>query len=288
MFVKVSTELNIAQDILSSVKIHGPRAAEAFDAKLESYLGEGRTITGTADVQEALTNWITIEIDKVEEAERVHLDEIDNLAEVVQRRLDEKSVLYAKVMDVRKTFEGVIGEGESSKQVGLDAGLSKVASPVLRRHARRALRKLEAPDFQPSPKVPGARLAPQETAEDLRPVLVRFEATLKQLAEQRRITQEAQRLRQEALDGLHLVTFNGSQIIQSSYTLAGERFHAERIRQKLGRPAARKKSPAEDTADGAAAGGVTAADDVTADGVVTEAETPVDTPPDSAGEPVSG
>ncbi len=160
---------------------------------------------------------------------------------MVQRRLDEKSVLYNKVLDIRNAFDGVIGEGESSKQVGLDAGLAQVASPLLRRYAKRALVKLEAPDFKPSPKVPGAKLEPQETADDLRPALKRFETALKQLAQQRRVTQEAQRVRQEALDDLHFVTFNGSRMVASHYTIAGERFHAERIRQNLGGSTGRKK-----------------------------------------------
>ena len=287
MFVKVSNEVDIAQDILSSVQVLGPRIAGRFDERLASYLGEGRTITGTADVQEAIANWIEIEIDKVEEAERVHLDEIDNLSEVVQRRLDDKAVLYSKVLDVRNAFEGVVGEGESSRQVGLDAGLAQVSSGVLRRHAKRALAKLEAPGFNPSIKVPGAKLEPQETADDLRPVLARFEATLKKLAQQRRTTQEAQRVRNEALDDLHFVTFNGSRMFQSTYTIAGERFHAERIRQSLGRSTARRKPPQGDPAtDDASQGQGESEAPETAQTPVADAA--ADTQPDSAGEKASG
>ncbi len=125
--------------------VHGPRVAETFDTKLASFLGDGRTITGTADVQEAFTNWIEIEIVEVEEA-----------------------------------------------------------------------------------------------------------------------------VRQEALDRLHFVTSNGARMLGSHYTVAGERFHAERIRQKLGRSTARRTAPPE---------GDTASSDVPRGGDPSVARQPEEVPP---------
>ncbi len=281
MFAKVSNVTEIARDILSSVKVHGPRVAEAFDVKLVSFLGEGRTITGTADVQEAVANWIEFEVVKTEEAEQVLLDELDSLKKVRERRLDEKSALYTKVLGVRGTFEGVVGKGESSKQVGLDAGLAQVAGPVLRRHAKRALAKLEDPEFKPVPKVAGTKIDPRETADDLRPALLRFEDTLEELATQRRITQEAQRVKNDTLDRLHFLTVNGSRMFESFYNLVDERYHAERLRTSRGRSTTRKKlpegeePPAEAQADAATA----QPDSASADAATAQ--------PDSASEEVS-
>ncbi len=289
MFMKVSHILGVARDILSSVKVHGcGRVADTLDKKLAKYLE--RPITGTADIQEAVSIWIETEATAIEKAEKVQLDELAQLDQLRGRRDDEKKKLYVIVAGVRGTIESAVGEGESSTLVGLDSGLSRVGNQVLRRYATRALARLEDPDFEPDPTVTGAKFNAEETVEELRPALERFVGTLEEVDLHKRVTEEAQRVKNDALDRLNSLLVDGSKVFEGFYNLAGERFHAERIRKNRIRSSKQPPGsgvPEDDTPEGG-----------TPEGEPTEAENPPEetvseadaheVTPDSASEEASG
>ena len=83
------------------------------------------------------------------------------------------------MLTVRTTVESAAAKGKSAQLVGLDPRLSKVDSQTLRRYGRVALEFIEDPDFaSPGGAVAGVGIKPLETADDIRPVLERFESTL--------------------------------------------------------------------------------------------------------------
>lgn len=280
MFQMVSTETRIAQDIVSSVKIHGSRVSGTLDGTLVSFLADGRTITGTWDVQDAVIQWILHDITVVEAAEKAHLDELAKLAGLREKRDAVEQVLYRKALGVRGTIESTAGPGKSSQLVRLDPGLSRVDSEVLRRYCRAALEKLTAPGFEvTSESIRGATLNAQETADDLRPALEEFEEVLDAVRLRQRVTEEAQRVKNEALERLHFVVVNGSRMFEAFYNLAGERFHAERLRSSGARssvrpaqPASGPRNPADSSDDGSPAGEEPSTEE--ASSLTVEGETP--------------
>lgn len=240
MFQMVSNELRVAKDVVSSVKIHGGRVSATLDPKLVSFLGEGRTITGTGDVQDAVAEWILREVAAVEAAEKAHLDELAKLGGLREERDVVEHQLYHKALGVRSTIESSAGPGKSSQLVLLDPGLSRVDSQVLRRYCRAALQHLTAPGFEvTSGAIRGATFNAQEAADDLRPTLEEFESVLDAVDLQQRVTEEAQRVKNEALAQLRFVVINGSRLVEAFYNLAGESFHSERLRTTRARSSAR-------------------------------------------------
>ena len=262
MFTMVTKELKAAEDIVSSADIHVPRVGPLVDPKLIPYLGEGRTITSTADVGEAISGWISHQAFVVENAERLHLGELRTLSKLRDERDKVKKLLYQKVLKVRTTIEGTFGTGKSSQFVGLDAGLSNVEPMVLKRYARPAYLILSNPDFEPPETgLPGAAVDPREAAADLLPTLERFEQILKEMDNQSRVVEDALKVKTQELEELHTVTTGGSKVLEGLYKLAGEEFHSERLRRSTrtrGRstePEAEASSPKEtgDEATGPAA-----------------------------------
>jgi len=156
----------------------------------------------------------------------------------------DEAELYRKMLTVRAIVESAAGKGKSAQLVGLDPRLSKVDGQTLRRYARSALEALER------------RLEPFEHGTDVVRGLERLDAgadhaahrrlevgVLESLELQQRRVEETQRLKDEALARLRLVAVNGAKILEGFYNLAGEKFHAERLRRKRGR--AQASSPEE-------------------------------------------
>jgi len=191
---------------------------------------EGGQITGAADFGRAVTGWIRQEASLAEGAEKAHLSEVRRLDQIREIRDADEAELYRKVLTVRAVVESTAGKGKSAQLVGLDPRLSKVEPQTLRRYARSALETFQDPDFVAPPGI-----EPIATAADIRPLLERFEATLESLELQQRRVEETQRLKDEALARLRLVTVNGAKILEGLYNLAGAKFHAERLRRKRGR-----------------------------------------------------
>ena len=159
------------------------------------------------------------------------------LSQFREQRDQEQEVLYRKALVMRVTIESSAGSGKSKQLVGLDPRLSNVDPVTLRRYVRSAMETLEDPDFEaPEGTVVGAGGTPQATAADVRPALEAFEATLAKIEAQQRRVEETQRLKDEAIARLRLVTVNGAKILEGLYNLAGERYHAERLRRTRTRP----------------------------------------------------
>jgi hypothetical protein len=243
MLKTVTTELRYAHDVISSGETHAARVGAVVDPLLGLFL-EGGQINGIADVQKGITGWIGQEASLAETAEKAHLAEVRKLDQIREVRDAEGQELYRKTLTVRTTVESAAGKGKSAQLVGLDPRLSKVDSQTLRRYAWVAVEVLEDPEFaSPEGAVVGVGIRSAETAADIRPVLERFEATLKSFELQQRRVEETQRLKDEAVARLRLVSINGAKILEGFYNLAGEKFHAERLRKKRGR--AQASSPEE-------------------------------------------
>lgn len=243
MLKTVTKELRYAHDVISSGETHSARVGAVVDPLLGLFL-EGGQITGTGDVQKGVTGWIRQEASLAETAEKAHLAEVRQLDQIREERDADEEVLYRKCLTVRATVESAAGKGKSAQLVGLDPRLSRVGSQTLRRYGRVALEILEDPEFaSPDGAVDGVGIKPQETADDIRPVLERFESTLERFERQQRRVEETQRLKDEALARLRLVAINGAKILEGFYNLAGEKFHAERLRRKRAR--AQASSPEE-------------------------------------------
>lgn len=232
MLKTVTYELRIGQAVVSSGESHSARVGATVDPLLGLFVENG-TITGTADVARGVTGWIRQEISVAEAAEQNLLGERRKLDQIRETRDAEEATLYRKALTVRTTIESAAGKGKSAQLVGLDPRLAKVDSQTLRRYGWTAVGVLEDPDFRaPDGAVDGAGITPLVTAVDMRTVLERFERTLASFERQQRRVEEALRLKDEALKRLRLVAINGAKILEGLYNLAGESFHADRLRKQ--------------------------------------------------------
>ncbi len=104
---------------------------------------------------------------------------------------------------------------------------------VLVRIAREAVDVLSQPELLlPDTALRSTLLTPLEYAEQIRPVLLELEAALVEVEDQKRI-EEAQKVRTKALEASRKTNVYGSRLLEALFVLAGEEFHAARLRPKV-------------------------------------------------------
>ncbi len=243
MYRLVTYELRLARDVL-----HGGRALARHIASVLAPQLAGLSVSWLELFQLALIGLIEKDSDQLTTAERVLVEERRKEKSLRGRRNQAKTDLYRLLLQVRKFLEVAVGKGAAVDLLGLEPRLGQVEPLVLLRYGYEAAEELSSPDFEPGVIVIGGVVTTaQEYGEKVRAASDRLEDLDGQLADQERLAEQALKVKTEALDKLHVRSRLVARILEDLYLLAGEKFHAERLR----RPPRHRSAPPED--DGAVA-----------------------------------
>ncbi len=231
MFRAVTRQLKLARDITASVAAIARTVAGVLDPRLSSFLEEGAALDGLGTVQIALVRWIDDDHQQLETLEGQHRAALRKLKQLRIRREAEQSVFYGQMLQVRNTFEDAHGPGTAAVYLGLDPGMGDVEPLVLRRYGRETIGVLSAPDLlTPEPTVVGLWENPQRFAEQILASLEPFEATLAAVEAQKMEVEMALRAKTDLLEVLRDRLKWSVRFFEALYYLAGQGFHAERLR----------------------------------------------------------
>lgn len=234
MFKTVTVLLRFVADVIASVLTIGPGVAESFVGRAVHVLKQGEEITVQAVIalQTAVIRMIEDCRTRLESAEAQHLKELRQERSLRARRDQQRGALYRVLFDLRSALDGAFGAGTAERLLGLGPRLGIVDAQVLRRHAREAEKVLTGQGFEwPGPAL---ALTPAQVAAGILEVLEPLEQTLEELALQKRVTQMAQKAKTRALEGCRKTFVYGSRLVEALYVLAGEEFHAARLRPPVG------------------------------------------------------
>ena len=132
----------------------------------------------------------------------------------------------------RRYLEGALEPGASEALVGLEANLGQVEALVLLRYGAEAEEELSRGDFQPEAFViDGKVTTPQEYAAEIREATAELQEAEDQLADQVRVTEQKLKVKDKVLEKLNKGNTSCARILEELYVLAGEEFHAERLRR---------------------------------------------------------
>ncbi len=255
MYKMITYELRLVRDIL-----HGGRA-------LARHIASVLTPQLAAVKEELIEN----DSDQLTAAERVLLEERRKENSLRGRRNQAKTDLYELLLRVRKFLEVAVGKGAAIDLLGLEPKLGQAEALVLLRYGYEVAEELSSPDFEPGViVVEGVVTTSQEYGEKVRAASERLEDLDSQLADQERLTEQALKVKTQALEKVHVRSRLVARILEDLYLLADEEFHAERLRRT---PRRRSSSGDEDDADEADPEG-NSGDEVLDDGK------PEDEPPD--------
>lgn len=236
MFTEVTTHLRFVDDIIASVKEFAHTVASAFVRRVSPYLDEGDALSATdvIRVQTGTVRLIEGRAVEVREAEKAHRIELRKEKSIRKQRDREAKQLYNALLKLRRTFEG-FGAGMAELVLGLDAGINGANAKVLARYARESLEVLLAPDFALPPEAANpATFDPLRHTEAIEPLVIQLELTLEELARQKRRTQDALKVKTQLLKAIKTLITYGARLLEGLYVVAGEEFHAARLRPRLG------------------------------------------------------
>ena len=249
MLRTITHPLRLLRDIASGVLAIAGIAASVLDPKLHSYLREGEKLEGVEMFQIAIVRWLEDDREQLERLEKGQRNALRELKKLTLRRADEEKDLYGKLLRIRQTFEDAFGQGMAVVYLGLDPGMAAVEPLVLRRYARDAMEVLSNPTFAtPPPVVEGIWESPLQYAQQIRTSLEPFEATLDEIAAQKKEAEKVRRVRTELLGRVKPRLKWSGRLFEALYHLAGLGYHADRLRSPVG-TRSEEPDPAEDPID---------------------------------------
>jgi hypothetical protein len=231
MFTTVTKQLKRAISTVKSVLANAGTAATLLDPTLRSYLKEGEQIDGLGMVQLTLVRWIEDDHASLEELELAHRETLRKLKLQRLGRDEQQTVLYNRLLRIRKTFEDAFGPGTAAIYLGLEPRMRDLEPLDLRRHARETATILESPRFAPpKAEVEGIWENPGDYARQIRDALTPFQTTLDEIEAQKREVEIALQGKTEKLAELQGRLRWSIHLFEAIYQLAGQGFHAERLR----------------------------------------------------------
>ncbi len=231
MFVSITKQLKRAFNAVKSVLVVAGTATAVLDPKLRFYLREGEQLDGIGMIQLTLVRWIEDDHNHLEDQETEHRATLRKLKLLRMQREKEQGVLYTKMLRIRKRFEDAFGQGTAPVYLGLEPRLGDVEPLVLRRHAGETVGILTDPTFStPEPDVEGVWDNPLQYAEQIRTALHPFQMTIDEIESQKKVVDIALKAKTELLDELKDRLKWSIRLFEAIYQLAGQGFHAERLR----------------------------------------------------------
>lgn len=238
MFRTVTNEIRLVRSIVAGIRAFADLMAESFTRRVTGYLREGEELPAgfLSLLQRVVARLIEGDRDRLVAAEKLHRDALRAESQLRKHRDKEADDLYQKLLKVRKTLEA-FGPGTSVTYLGLDPRLGNADPQVLLRYAHESVDVMSDPGFEPPAGTDpnGKTFHPDEHVAEITPALARAEGTVDELEDQKRETQKALKEKTQALETFRESSTYGSRFHESLYVLAGERFHAARLRPNVGR-----------------------------------------------------
>ncbi len=282
IFRTITNAIRPVRRVLSGIRSFAEMTAQAFSRRIAGHLKEAEELPPgvLALLQRVVARLIESSRDRLVEAERT-LRNAQRAEEQVRTRRDRLAAgLYDRLLKARITFEA-FGKGTSARYLGLDPGLGAVDSQVLVRYAHEAVDVLTDPDFS-APEIKdlsAATLEAKEHVKEIQPKLDEIEAVMDELEDLKRVSELALKHKDQAREAFREVYTYGSRFQEAFYVLAGEKFHAQRLRGKVGRTSSVEAAPLFEEDDAAAEPGGDATESTEAAAAPSEGETappPVD------------
>lgn len=236
MFRTVTRHLSYLDGVIASVRQLGDMVSKSYERQVSAILQAGETFSASwlTFFQVTVARLMQHRSDVLQDAERVHRAALRKLTRSRNRRDSARGVLRDTLLRVRTTVDGAHGRGTADLFIGLEAEILTASFRVLVRIAREAVDVLSQPDLVlPDTALRSTVLTPLEYAEQIRPVLLELEAALEEVEDQKRVTEEAQKVRTKALEASRKTNVYGSRLLEALFVLAGEEFHAARLRPKV-------------------------------------------------------
>ncbi len=244
MFKLITYELRLVKDLVHGGKSLARRVAVAMEPAMASIKDELSAVPGWCELMQiALIGLVEDDRDELVAAEKVLRKANRKEKRLRGLRLRAKTDLYQVLLKARNFLEGSVGEGAGVDLVGLEPNLGQVEPLVLLRYGAEAVEELSVPDFEPAAfVVDGEVTTPQDYAERIRTAKEILEDIDDRVSDQERVTEQALKVKTQAFDKLRARSGPTARIFENLYLLAGEDFHAERLR----RSARRRTSPPEE------------------------------------------
>ena len=240
MYRTITYLLRTVFDAVSSARTFADQIGHAFVEQASPVLKGGETLPASfiAFLITVVARLMERARDKLKAAEKAHRLELRKQRRLRKRRDQEAEELYTTLLKVRTTSDGAHGKGTAELYLGLDPGFGNSEPQVLLRYGQEARDVLSDPGFQlPDTALKSTSWSPSEYVAEIKPPLEKLETTFEELGTQNRLTQEALKVKERALKSSRRVIIHGSRLLESLYFLAGEEYHAARLRGKVRSPA---------------------------------------------------
>lgn len=245
MFSSVTKQLKRARSAVKSVLALAGTAAAVLDPKLRSYLREGEQLDGLEMLQLTTVRWIEDDHHQLEEKEANQRAALRKLKQMRSRRDKEQETLYSKLLRIRQTFEDAFGAGQAAIFLGIEPRLSEVEPVVLQRQSQETARILSDPQLVlPEAVVQGLWENPAQYAAQILEALEPFQLTLDEIESQKREVEKALKAKTDLLELANNHLRWSIRLFEAIYHLAGQGFHAERLRLTVN-----SRPQAEESAD---------------------------------------
>jgi hypothetical protein len=237
MFRTVTLDLRLVRSVVTGLKKFAGIMAQSFGRRAAMHLRPGEELPEgfLTLLQVIVARMIENAGARLSKAEAAHRKSLRIEEQIRARRDQITTVLYQKLLKLRKTFEA-FGKGMSVRFLGLDPGFGKADPQVLLRYGQEAVDVLSDAEFQPpeTATLTVDTLSPEEHAAEVLPTLEALESVLDELEDQKRSTEEALKEKTQGGDAFRETFVYGSRFNEALYVLAGEKFHSVRLRPKVG------------------------------------------------------
>ncbi len=214
----------------------------------------------------ALGRWMRRSRQRMVDADDVHDVALRQRHDVVSARDAAAKKLRTTILEVRRNFEGVYGQGKTAKILGLVPQITR-EGVRLKRYARAAVKQMQLPGYElPAPPSQVASIQGADVVATILPDLETLEGFVERIDEAKRFVQTTLKEKEAAAEDFGRTLLIVARYFEAILVLIGETFFAERVRQSshvsTGSPEETGGDAAGDagSGDGPDADGATAAD----------------------------
>lgn len=195
-------------------------------------VGEGQPLPQT-DEERILTLglWLTRSRERMVEADDAHDEALRQRHDIVSERDEAAKKLRATIIEVRRNFEGVYGQGKTEKILGLIPDIDDEAVR-LKRYARAAIKKMQRPGYElPTPPRKMASIQAVDVVAEIAPDLETLEGFVRKIDKAKRFVQTTLRDKEATAEDLGRNVLFVARYLEALLVLVGEEFFAQRVRQ---------------------------------------------------------
>ncbi len=260
---RVTDQQKEAMSLEAAAFLFAPHVGPSCDVFWASILEEGQPLPQNDEERiVALGQWLRRSRERTVEADDAYDESLRARHDIVSERNEATKKLRATILEVRRNFEGVYGQGKTAKILGLVPDITDEAVR-LQRYARAAVKKMQRPGYE-LPEAPRkvASIRAVDVVAEIAPDLEALEGILENVDTAKRFVQRMLKDKDGAAERLEEANLVVGQYLEVLFRMAGEKFLAKRLRQSSHvsspEPEPVPEPPPEPGDDEVAAKGVTA------------------------------